>query len=360
MFFANEKSPKGPSWCKARRIEKDLSGTKISFVAPPFRPPIYGEGRMEHQADSFDLDNPEVWTTCEREGRDGTKRISHEVDIWTSGWNFTGRPLLDGESVGDLRMQLELLETRDLPVNNSLFQRHELARLAQDYCANDELGTYHKGHAEDRNPFDLTRYQWPDFLSPINSQWLDRNGGEWLYFEAQPLCQHSDRFCWLHPIDHQRCLRVHFLATRNLRNSGNPYREQRSPLDNYRQLMEKIMDSMTVELSEAASIEKSNIHNTDGDYPLPHCTEQLVDEARHTLYMWSAKGYREKGKDPKGDHRAPKEDVAAFIDERIKPRPLPGCLAIGPAFIENDDFGERGSKAAVEIATPLAWAGNQH
>ncbi|MFD1215243.1 hypothetical protein [Microbulbifer celer] len=288
---------------------------------------------MENQADSFDLNSPEIWLPHEQESRDGTKRISHEVEIWTCGWNFTGRPLLDGESVGNLVMQFELVEVRDLPVNSSLFQRGELARFAQSYCTDGHLGSYHKGRAEDRNPFDLTQYRWPDNLLPINSQWLDRNGSEWLYFEMQPLHHDVDRFYWLLPIGHQRCLRVRFMAERCIPNAGNPYREQRSPLDNYRHLMENIMDSMTVELAEAASIEKSNIHNADGDYPLPHCTEQLVKEAKHTLYMWSGAGYTDQSQ-PKqgGDHRAPKEDVAAFIDQRIQPQPLPGCLAIGPAF----------------------------
>ncbi|MBY6212677.1 hypothetical protein [Microbulbifer agarilyticus] len=338
MLFGNEQNPKGPSWSTARQIEKNLSGIKVSFVAPPYRPPIYGEGTMEGQAGSFDLNSPKVWTTLEREGRDGAMHISHEVEIWTSGWNFTGRPWLDGESLGRLLMQIELVEIRDQPVNNSLFQCSELTRFAQSYCTDGHIGHYHKGRAEDRNPFDLTQYQWPDYLFPINSQWLDLNGSEWLYFEVQPLLHLADRFYWLCPVGHQRCLRVRFMATRQLRNAGNPYREQRSPLDNYRRLMEKIMDSMTVELSEAARIEKSNHHNTDGDYPLPRCTEQLVREAKHTLYMWSGKGYTDKSQ-PKqgGDHRASKEDVAAFIDQRIQPRPLPGCLAIGSAFLPDNE-----------------------
>ncbi|GAB2522868.1 hypothetical protein [Microbulbifer agarilyticus] len=338
MLFGNEQNPKGPSWRKARQIEKNLSGTKVHFVAPPVRPPIYGQESMEDQVDVFDLDDSEVWTIREREGRDGTTHISHVVEVWTCGWNFTGRPLLDGKSVGNLLMQTELVEVRDLPVNSSLFQRGELARFAQSYCTDGHLGRYHKGRAEDRNPFDLTQYQWPDNLLPINCQWLDRNGSEWLYFEIQPLRHDVDRFYWHLPIGHQRCLRVRFMAARQLRNAGNPYREQRSPLDNYRRLMEKIMDSMRVELSEVASIEKSNNHNTDGDYPLPHCTEQLVKEAKHTLYMWSGKGYTDKSQ-PKqgGDHRAPKEDVAAFIDQRIQSRPLPGCLAIGRAFLPDNE-----------------------
>ncbi|MCX2806737.1 hypothetical protein, partial [Microbulbifer thermotolerans] len=88
------------------------------------------------------------------------------------------------------------------------------------------LGSYHRGHSEGYDPHDLTdflglnREQWPDYLGPINSQWLERNGSEWLYFEVQPLWGGSDKFYWLSPIGHQRCLLALFMVKRRIHNAG--------------------------------------------------------------------------------------------------------------------------------------------
>ncbi|MCX2795653.1 hypothetical protein OQJ59_01705 [Microbulbifer thermotolerans] len=352
MLFGSEQNPKGPGWRRLRKVEKDLSGTRVHFLAPPMRLPVHGRRGLEEQADSFDLDSPDIYIPYAPWDPDNPEKDipgdpkTYSATIWFSGWNFTGRPILDRDSIGDLVLKLTVLEARNLPINASLFQRGDLKDLAQSFFINEQdLGSYHRGHSEGNDPHDLTdflglnREQWPDYLGPINSQWLERNGSEWLYFEVQPLWDGSDEFYWMSPIGHQRCLLALFMVKRRIHNAGNPYRRaMRSPLTNYRQLMENIMETITVELSEAAREEQRTVHNPEGEYPLLHCTEQLVKEAKHTLYMWSDKGYREKGKDPRGDHRAPKEAVAAFIDERIQPRPLPGNLAIGPAYLKNSEI----------------------
>ncbi|MBB5212122.1 hypothetical protein [Microbulbifer hydrolyticus] len=261
------------------------------------------------------------------------------MPLWLSGWNFSGRPILDTATVGDLVLRLSVLKVSDLPVNQSLFARSAMVDLVRRLHETTDIGCYHKGHAENRDPFDLTQYQWPNYLSPINSQWLERNGTEWLYFETQPLWTGAQDFFWLTPIDHQYCVMGHFMVTQWLRNAGNPYRQaERSPTSNYRQLLESIMDTISIELSNEAKTAQQSRGSANIDYPLPNITDQMVTEAKHTLYMWSGKGYTDKSQPQQGgDHRAPKEDVAAFIDQRIQPRPLPGCLAIGPAFVQDEE-----------------------
>lgn len=343
MLFGSEQNPKGPGWRRLRTVEKELSGTRVRFNAPPMRLPLVGRSGLEEQPDHLDLSSSDIYTPY---GNPDPDQGIFNARLWLSGWNFTGRPILDGNSIGDLVLRLSVHDVRDMPVNHSLFQRSEVVELAERLHRVTEIGEYHDGHPEDPDPNDLTTAlglscgRWPNYLSPINSQWLERNGSEWLYLEVQPLWDGSDDFYWFSPIGHRHCLVAHFMVERCLHNAGNPYRRAtRSPIANYRQLMENIMDSMVVELSDEAEAERQTIHNADNDYPLPHCTEQLVKEAKHTLYMWSDMEYREKEKGPNDDHRAPKKEVAAFIDERIKPRPLTGNLAIGPAFVEGDEIG---------------------
>lgn len=47
------------------------------------------------------------------------------------------------------------------------------------------------------------------------------------------------------------------------------------------------------------------------------------------IFLISGNTYLEEGKSRDDDHRAKPEDVAAFIDERIKPRPLPDSYPPG-------------------------------
>ncbi|WP_299591399.1 hypothetical protein [uncultured Microbulbifer sp.] len=344
MIFGNEISPKGPAWHRLQSVDKNISGTRIRFSTPMMRLPLRGRSELEEQPDTFDLGDTAIYKPYENSEEEN---CIQDARIWLSGWNFTGRPILDGETLGDLVLRLSVLHVKDLAINQSLFTRSTLAELVARLHDRTDIGRYHKGHAEDRNPFDLTQHQWPNYLSPINSQWLDRNGSEWLYFETQPLWSGAQDFFWLTPIGHQYCVMGHFMVTQWLSNAGNPYRQaQRSPTSNYRELMESIMDTVTINLSEVAKSERQNATKPNDEHPLPKLSGHLVRDAKHTMYMWSGKGYTDKSQ-PKqgGDHRAPKEDVAAFIDQRIQPRPLPGCLAIGPASVEVNADSENRTKA---------------
>ncbi|WP_066959300.1 hypothetical protein [Microbulbifer sp. Q7] len=350
MWFGNEQNPKGPSWHKARPVIKELSDTRVALQAPPLQPNVYMPFAFDDEPDCFDLDSPDTLETIDYRSPkpSGSERSDRRITIWSSGWNFTGRPLLDGHSIGDLQVELVLEEIDELPINCSLFRREDLTRYAKGYFSEGWLGSFHHGFGEpdERNIYDLSPPRWPNYLAPLNNQWLGLNGQNWLYFEAQPLREGSDDFYWLCPIGHRRCLRATFSVARHLSNAGNSYRIQRSPIDNYRDLMEKIMSTITVELSEQSRQEQLSIENPENHYPLFHCTAAQVEQAKHILYMRSDICYRDKSKPQDADHRAPKEDVAAFIEQRIQPRPLPGCLAIGPAFSKTDTVAPKTSPPA--------------
>lgn len=349
MFFGNEKNPKGPDWKRLRTVHKSVSGTQVQLSAPVLRLPLRGRSELEEQPDAFDLSDPAIYRPYEKSESEGGIQ---DALIWLSGWNFTGRPFLDGETLGDLVLRLSVLNVKDLPVNQSLFTHSTMVGLVERLHNTTDIGRYHAGHNEDRNPFDLTKYCWPNYLSPINSQWLSRNGTEWLYFETQPLWSGPHDFFWLSPIGHNQCLLGHFMVNQWLQNAGNPYRQaQRSPTTNYRELMERVMDTMVVRLSDVAEAERSSVRDQVGGYPLPGVSTDFVMQAKHTLYMWSGLEFADNSKPSVADQRAPKAEVARFIDQRIRPRPLSECLAIGSASIE--DASMAGCRGVAELPAPV-------
>ncbi|SHF92422.1 hypothetical protein SAMN04487965_2965 [Microbulbifer donghaiensis] len=225
---------------------------------------------------------------------------------------------------------IEINALEDLPVNESLFDNRVLAREVYKQFELTKLLDLHRGRSDD--PLDITPYRWPSYIGPINCQWLSLQGADWLYLEDQPLLKIEQTINWNIAIDDKRYLTFRFSFTRSARNAGNPYRiEHRVPKDNFLGLMHQIMNSLNLELSPEAAARRAQIQAQPGasDKPLLGCTPEQVKEAKHTLYMWSGRGYQEEGKDRDDDHRANPEDVAAFIDERIKPRPLPNSYPPG-------------------------------
>ncbi|MCX2806732.1 hypothetical protein, partial [Microbulbifer thermotolerans] len=113
------------------------------------RLPVHGRRGLEEQADSFDLDSPDIYIPYAPWDPDNPEKDipgdpkTYSAKIWLSGWNFTGRPILDGDSIGDLVLKLDVLEARNLPVNASLFRREDLKDLAQSFLINPSyLGSY--------------------------------------------------------------------------------------------------------------------------------------------------------------------------------------------------------------------------
>lgn len=332
MIFGSERNPKGPNFRKARTIEKDLSGSSIRFLAPPSSDPLSSIEDWESEPDSQDIFDSERYQPLNWVRKSGDRYNFEQLQVlrvYSSRWGFSGIPLLQGYC-GHINFLIDVNRVDDLPVNESLFDNRILAR--ETYRALDltELQDLHKGHSN--NPMDLTPYRWPSYLGPLNSQWLQQGGTDWLYFESQPLIDDTETVTWNAAIGDKHYLSCRFVIVRSARNAGNAYRiEQRVPRDNFLALIQQIMGTLTLKLSPEAANRQARMQTQPGasDKPLLICTTKQVKEAKHVLYMWSDREYEDTKKGEDDDHRANPEDIAAFIDERIKPRPLPNSYPPG-------------------------------
>ena len=166
---------------------------------------------------------------------------------------------------------------------------------------------------------------------------MARGDADWLYIEDQPLADGLSTIFWFTALSDNHYFSARFFIRRSAINAGNPYRiEQRVSSDNFLAFMHKIMDSFKIELSPSAQAEKERVQQQipQQSKPILSCSAEQVELAKKVLHHYSGHGYRGESKDPNETHRADPKDVAAFIDERIKPKPLPGSNINGPALNE--------------------------
>ncbi|WP_303955621.1 hypothetical protein [Thalassolituus maritimus] len=227
---------------------------------------------------------------------------------------------------------MDIRRVGDLPANESLFDNWVLAR---ELLRNEELCTYaatSEGYTA--APLDSNPDRWPEVLGPINSQWVNRNGTDWLYTEEQQLSDTANAVTWATPISHDRYLSCLFLIERSSWHGPNAYRiEERVRPDTFLDLMHQIMDSVKLELCEEMKVERDRIRTIEPSErrPVIEFTPEQLKVAKHVLYMSSFR------KPEDGDDRwssgmerlAPSEEVEAFLDERVKFKPLPGSYPRG-------------------------------
>ena len=332
MIIGSEKNPKGPSFRRARTIEKELSGSRIRFLAPPHNDPLSSIQEWEAEAACQDIFDSSQYCPLSWVRKSGERYEFYDLQvlrIYSSRWGFNGLPILQGYC-GHVNFLIDVNSVEDLPVNESLFENRVLAREAYRAFNLTELQDLHKGHSDD--PTDFTPYRWPSYLGPLNCQWIEHRSTDWLYFESQPLINDAETIVWNAAVDDKHYLSCRFVIRRSARNAGNSYRiEQRIPRENFLKLMHQIMDSLSLDLSPEAAARRAQVQAQPGasDKPLLGITQKQVEEAKHVLYMWSDREYEDSSKGEDDDHRASREEVAAFVDERIKPRPLPNSYPPG-------------------------------
>ncbi|WP_444921226.1 hypothetical protein ACJJID_01775 [Microbulbifer sp. CnH-101-G] len=327
MKFLKTLFPRPPSFLRARKIEKGLSECTLSFEAPPYSDPFSSVQEWETEPDLldiFDSDNyhPIKYSSTGKVERDAEFPHLNLLGVFSSRWTFKELSVFERYG-GHIGFGIEISAVDDLSVNESLFEN---SVLLQEVFRKYELMIFcefNKGLKSD--PVDLTQYRWPSYLGPLNSQWVEQGGLDWLYFETQPLVSGSDSISWHTAISDKYILSCHFTITRAASNAGNTFRiNQRMPWDNYINFIQKIMDSLKLELSPELNARHTEVQSQPGanSKSVFGCSPQQIEDAKHVMQMWSGRGYTDSSRDKNESHRATPEEVSEFIDKRIQLRPL--------------------------------------
>jgi hypothetical protein len=348
MIFGSERHPKGPKWSKATRIVKDLTTATLEFKAPLPTPPFTDRNWAEEGDHFSTLDFNNVNPKDLEEDEQKTSVI-----IYSNSWEYRGLPILEGYC-GDIRFFVRINKVKNLPVNTNLFASESLANAILQEHKVTFLSKTHEARFDD--PYDLTELKWPNYLSPINSQWVVKDNNQWLYCEGQPLVNGKNIVTYYSALTHDTYLSFRFLITRSAMNAGNAYRiEQRIPLTNFLTLVHNIMDSVKIRFSDNSREEELSQKNAahDADMPVIEASPEYIELAKHVLYMWSARQYTDTKKPKKKDHRAAKNDVADFIDAKVTPRPLPNSLPRGEVLYRYFDMHKTNDKNVAEATATL-------
>ena len=348
MIFGSERHPKGPKWSKATHIVKDLTTATLEFKAPLPTPP-FTDRTWAEEGDHFstlDFNNVDPKDLEEDEHKTS-------VIIYSNSWEYRGIPVLQGYC-GNIRFFVRINKVKNLPVNTNLFAPESLANAV---LAEHEVTFLSKTHeALFDDPYDITELKWPNYLSPINSQWLTKDKIQWLYCEGQPLVNGKNIVTYYIAISNDTYLSFRFLITRSAMNAGNPYRmEQRIPLTNFLTLVHNIMDSVKIRFSTNDNEEELNQKNAahNADMPVVEASPEYIELAKHVLYMWSDREYTDTKDPKKKDHRAAKEEISNFIDSKVKFRPLQNSLPRGKVIHRHFgvyENGEKEVKPAIKIS----------
>ncbi|GAA5443050.1 hypothetical protein Misp06_01226 [Microbulbifer sp. NBRC 101763] len=326
MLYNRSKYPKGPDFQKARKIQKELSGCKTSFLAPPQSDPYSSMGIWESEPNIIDINDLSKFKPLEWRLKSGELRYFSEVQtlcIYSNRWGFNGLPIIQGQR-GDVSFFINVNLIKDLPVNETLFHNRVLAQETFRIFDLTFLQNLHKGRKS--TPFDLTPSRWPSFLGPINFQWVNQGGSDWLYFESQPLKDDLELINWSTPITEKHLLSCQFYINRSSTNAGNAYRINQSvQRENYLRLTQEIMNTFEIELT---SNHKQKYKRTQSlldanEKPILTCTSKQIDNAKHVLQSWSDLEFIDSKKNSEDDHKASIEEVTKFLEDRIQPKLMP-------------------------------------
>ncbi len=328
-LFGTEKYPKGPSFRSATQMTKDLGVGRLTFMAPKPKP-AFG-GRWAEEPDVFDIassDHYEVEQAWDEKPIDALQRLR----VYSNTWEFRGLPLIKGYA-GHINCLVDVHRIKDLPANESLFDSNVLALQVlrnHEFCVYSEVV---EGFTD--APLDTNPDKWPDVLGPVNCQWVERNGNEWLYAEEQPLSRTARIVTWSTPLTHEHYLSFLFLVQRSSTYGPNAYRiEQRVRPDTFIELMHNIMDSVTLELRDDIKAEGDRIRareNTENERPVIQFTPEQLEVAKHVMYMCSTRKLEDTDDqwNSAPARRAPRAAVETFLEERVKFKPLPGSYPRG-------------------------------
>ncbi|WHI46631.1 hypothetical protein ACJJIW_20070 [Microbulbifer sp. JMSA004] len=325
---------RGPNFRRARRVEKTLSGSKLSFMVPPPSDPLSSSQKWDVEPEEFDIYEAKSYRPISyRSSKNLDEKINFPaikyLKIFSSCWGVKSRPVLGGYG-GNIKLFATVVSIEDLPINESLFDTNVLAKEVYRKYELIDLHNFDPGLKKD--PFDLTQYRWPSYFGPINCQWVKQDGKSWLYFESQPLRNKPDRISWHTALTDKHFLSFRFDITRSASNAGNAYRvNQCIPWEDQISFAQDVVDSLCLNLTSDLSdrLVKVQAEPEANDKPILSFTSRQESDAKHVMRMWSSSGYIAPDQGGSGDNRASADEVSTFIDKRIQHRPLHNSYPLG-------------------------------
>ena len=228
--------PTGPDFSSAREIKFSLNDTIVSFYSPPSTPIQLGP--LQSPQDNYSIYQDAQYIT--EVGRDNLPRL----DLFYLGWAYYG-PAFTGY-VGELSLAGAVIAPRPTHKNFSVFNPNDFEHLIE---TNER---HYYGNEED---FTSGR---PDSQLPVN--WRIVSGREFsgISYEVVPMFNGARIQMVLLPLRHDRYLELSFHFSKKF--LGN-YQETEAMISSapMNELAENIINSLSIQLSEAAQREKEEI-----------------------------------------------------------------------------------------------------
>ncbi|WP_288132189.1 hypothetical protein [Microbulbifer sp.] len=316
MKLPSEKNPKGPDFKKSRHIEKNLSGTILKFMAPPHKDPFSASENWEQEPDQIDILNASIYKD---DNRDKDINFSHSqwTRVYSSIWGFNGLPIIHGYC-GDLTMLVNVIQVENLPVNTSLFENSTFSEQVFRDLDAFNARNLHEEILDDN--FSSSQRKWPNYLGPLNWQWLSIDNQDWIYHENQPLVNDDLQLKFCTPIDNSHYLSLDFSIVRSARNAGNAFRiESRVGKKSFVDFINNIINSINLELAPENKTQRKKYFksNIDQGRPIYLCSKEQIELSKHVMRMWSDNEFIDDSHSSESDSRASKEEVASFINKRV-------------------------------------------
>ena len=322
MLIGTVKKPKGPSFKKAALTKKSLSGTMLEFKAPKPSRANNPNWTDTPTPESFDIYDENIFSLPYK--IDNYQGDLKSVKIFLASWWF--KQLGWTTYAGEASFFGRVFTLDVLPAGETFFDKVAFAREIERDIHQSEFSKFIGCHSKDLGSF--TRFEQPKYLAPINWQWINRGGVDWLYYEVQPLYGGEEHICWFTPIGHRHFLRFDFSFTKSASNAGNAYRlSQKVSSEPFLELMHNIFDTLQLELSPHALKQRDEFSTTNkqSHYPVVQPTDEQLSQAAEAMYLWSDREYR--GNSKNGDHREAPEKIKSFIEGRVRPKLLDGAYS---------------------------------
>lgn len=231
---------RGPGFGKAERVTFDISGNRVSFLAPGYNYHIVAQDQNENERRKFDLDETAIyWSKTEAREDDDPFDPSKEADgflVYRSLWHFS-KPLINLDSTEARTVDNGAMEFlfRVYKYFNfgSLFipgnlEKATLFKINSSYGPESYFGGPGKGGRR--------------FVGPLKWQSQTFNGVTWIrYFIERNGSPNCGDYIWVAPLTDEHTVSLSFT------NAGRPSSKLLAAFEDF---MEKLVSSCTIDYSD--------------------------------------------------------------------------------------------------------------